>query len=84
MNAIIVAIVFGSIIIILTIISGSILMGLRLKHGDFSKKDREDLSDEARMIQEIYHGMQKMEDRVNALETILMDRKKKEHHNEKL
>ena len=75
---IIVAIVFGSIIIAVTVISSSILMGMRLKHGDISRKNREELSDEAKLIQEIYHGMQKMEERVDALETILMDQKKRD------
>ena len=73
----IVAIVFGSLIIAITVISGTILMGMRLKHGDISQKDREELSDEAKMIQELYHGIRKMEERVDALETILMDQKKK-------
>jgi phage shock protein B len=74
----IVAIVFGSIIIAMTIISGTILMAIRLRHGGVSQKDRKNLSEEARMIQEIYNGIRKMEDRVDALETILMDQKKKE------
>lgn len=77
-NVIIVAIVFGSIIIALTVISGTILMVMRLKHGGISRKDREGLSDEAKMIQEIYHGIRKMEERVNVLETLLMDQKKKD------
>jgi phage shock protein B len=34
--------------------------------------------DEARMIQDIYHGLTKMQDRVEALETLLMDAGRKE------
>ena len=77
-NVIIVAIIFGSIIIALTVISGTILMGMRLKHGGISRKDREGSSDEAKTIQELYNGIRKMEERVDVLETLLMDRKKKD------
>jgi phage shock protein B len=38
------------------------------------KQKRAKLADEARMIQEIYQGMRKMEQRVESLETILFDR----------
>ena len=74
----IVAIVFGGIVLTVTVISTTILMGMRLKHGGITRKDREGLSDEAKMIQELYHGIRKMEERVDALETILMDHKKKD------
>lgn len=35
-------------------------------------------SEQARMIQEIYHGLERMEQRVEALETILFDTRSKE------
>ena len=74
----IVAIVFGGVIIAMTIIATTILMGMRLRHGGISQKGRKYQADEAGMVQEIYNGLARMEDRVEALETILMDRKKKE------
>ncbi len=35
--------------------------------------------DEARLMQEIYQGLNKLEDRVESLETILFDRKERDH-----
>lgn len=37
------------------------------------KKARGQDTEETRLIQEIYHGLSKMEDRVEALETLLLD-----------
>jgi phage shock protein B len=36
-----------------------------------------DQAQEARLIQDIYHGLLKMEERVEALETLLLEREKK-------
>ncbi len=69
----IVAIVFGSILLALAIVGGTILMAIRLKHGDVSREGKERSTEEARMIQEIYQGLARMEKRVESLETILMD-----------
>lgn len=41
--------------------------------GNFSQTSR----DEALMIQEIYRGLEQMEQRIDALETILMDSQEK-------
>jgi len=76
MNAVfIIAIIFGGIVCSLAVIGGTILMAIRLRHGGISRKDRQHQADEAGMVQEIYHGMARMEERVEALETILLDRK---------
>lgn len=74
----IVAIVFGSIVLALAIVCGTILTAMRLRHGGISRHSREEQAAEAEMIQDIYHGLSKMEERVDALETILMDRKRKD------
>ena len=76
----IVAIVFGSILIMLAIIPVTILLAIRLFKGGFSRTDRKKQAEETRMIQEIYQGMSRMEERVEALETILLDREKEERH----
>ncbi|MEJ2098040.1 MAG: phage-shock protein [Deltaproteobacteria bacterium] len=75
----IVAIVFGSIVIAIAIISGTILLSMKWRHGAVSRKGRERQAEEASMIQEIYNGLSKMEQRVESLETILMDRHGKEN-----
>jgi phage shock protein B len=74
----IVLIVFAGLVLSLAIVGGTILMSIRLRHGGLSKKDRQQQVDEAEMIQEIYSGLSKMETRIDALETILMDRSGKD------
>jgi phage shock protein B len=74
----IVAIVFGSIIIILAIIPITILLAIRLFKGGLSRTDRKKQAEEAKMIQEIYQGLSRMEERVETLETILLDREKED------
>ena len=76
----IVGIVFGSIIIILAIIPVTILLIIRLFKGGISRTDRKKQAEEARMIQEIYQGLSRMEERVETLETILLDREKEERN----
>lgn len=75
----IVAIVFGGTVLALTIIGSTILIGLKMIKGGISSRDRKTESDEARLIQEIYHGLAQMEERVGALETIIQDKERKDH-----
>lgn len=76
----IVAIVFGSILIIFAIVPITILLAIRLFKGGISRSDRKKQAEETRMIQEIYQGMSHMEERIEALETILLDREKEDRH----
>ena len=70
----IVAVVFGGIVLSVAIVAGTILMGMRMRHGGMSGKSRRNQTDEDRMVQEIYQGLSDIEKRVESLETILMDR----------
>ena len=72
----IVMIVLGSIVLALAIIGSTILMGLKIFKGGVSQKGQKSQSDEARIIQEIYQGLARMEERVESLETILMERER--------
>ncbi len=72
----IVMIVFGSILLALAIIGSTILVGLKILKGGTSPKGQKSQSDEARIIQEIYQGLAKMEERVESLETILLERER--------
>lgn len=74
----IVAIVFTGIVLALAITGGTLLMAIRIIKGGVSRKDRELSSKEARMVQEIYLGLNNLEERVESLETILLDREKRE------
>jgi phage shock protein B len=78
MNSVfIVAIVFGGLVLALAIIGSTILIGIRIAKGGVSRKGQTYQADETRVIQELYQGLSKMEARVDALETILLDRERK-------
>ena len=68
-----VAIVFASIVLSLAIIPGAILLAIKFFRGGQSAGDQ---AEEAKMIQKIYQSLSHMEQRVEALETILLDREK--------
>lgn len=70
----IVAIVFGSIVLALAIIPGTILLAIKFLRGGQSAGDQ---AEEAKMIQQIYTSLSVMEERVEALETILLDQEKR-------
>ena len=74
----IVAIVFGSIITFFIIIFGFILAMKKVQIGGSIRDSGGSLSKETRLIQEIHQGLTRMEERVEALEMILLDREKKE------
>lgn len=77
-GVLILTIIFGGSILALAIIGSTILMAIRILKGGLSQKGQKLQTDEARMIQEIYQGLSRMEGRVEALETIILDRERKE------
>lgn len=79
-TVIIVAIVFGSILTFAALVCGTVLAIVKMRSSGFSKGARKSQSDEARVIQEIYQGLSRMEERIDALETILMDGQEHKGH----
>jgi len=75
----IVAIVFGGLVLALAIVGSTILMAIKIIKGGFSRQGQDVDAEEARMIQEMYQGLSRMEKRVEALETILLDKERKDH-----
>jgi phage shock protein B len=75
-GAVIVAIVFGSIVLGLAIVGSTILMAIRIIKGGVTKKQQAQQAEETRMIQEMFQHLSRMETRIEALETILLDRQK--------
>ncbi len=71
-------IVGGIVLVVITIGLMAIAVIRALRTGGIFKKDRQTYNDETRMIQDIYNGLSKMEKRVEALETILIERKRKD------
>lgn len=76
--AIIVAIVFGSIIIILAIAASTVLLAIKTFKGGASGKSRQQAAEETKMIQEIYQGLSVMEKRIETLETLLLEKERKD------
>lgn len=71
-SIIVVSIVFGSLIALATLICGTVLVLLKTR-----SRPRGADNEEAGIIQEIYQGLARMEERIESLETILMaDREK--------
>ena len=54
------------------------LLALKMLRGGRSAEASEQGAEETRLIQDVYHGLQKMEQRVEALETILLAKERKE------
>ena len=77
-GALMLAIVFGGIVLGLAIIGSTILMGIKILKGGVSRTDQQSQAGEAKMIQEIYQGLSRMEERVEALETIILDQDRKD------
>ena len=77
-GVLILTIIFGGSILALAIIGSTILMAIKILKGGLSQKGQKLQTDEARMIQEIYQGLSRMEGRVEALETIIVDRERKD------
>jgi phage shock protein B len=70
----------GAILLIATL--GLLIIGIirASKTGGLSKKEKQVHAEETKMIQDIYHGLSKMEERLEALETILIERQRKDFH----
>jgi len=77
-GVLIVAIVFGGTILALAIIGSTIIMAIKVLKGGLSRGGQKVEAEEARMIQEIYQGLSRMEERVEALETIILDTKRED------
>lgn len=70
----ILVVILGSSVLGLAIIGGTILMAIKILKGGLSRTGQKAQNEEAKMVQEIYQGLSRMEQRVEALETIILDR----------
>lgn len=73
----ILGIIFSGIVMALAIIGSVIIILIKFLKGGVSRRQQALETDETKIIQEIYIGLTKMEKRVEALETILLDRERK-------
>ncbi len=74
----ILSIIFGASVLGLTIIGSTILIAIKIIKGGISHAGQKLQSEEARMIQEIYKGLSLMEERVESLETLIVDHNRKD------
>ncbi len=72
-----VAAILALCIPLVAVVGGILLAALKILKGDSRRKSNGTDAEEARMMQDIYHGLLKMEERVESLETLLMDRQRK-------
>lgn len=69
---------------IIVAVPGLVLIGvviyalMRTRKGSSGARAAERSAEEARIIQDVYHGLEKMERRIEALETILLEKGMKE------
>lgn len=76
LNIIIVAIVFGSIVALAMLICGTILIIVKTRTNRSSGGAAD--SEETRIIQELFQGLEKLEERIESLETILTEDQEKD------
>ncbi len=69
---------FLLIIVPLLFVVLAVAVVFKLASGLFSRTGREEQAEEARMIQEMYAGMTRMEERIEVLETLLLEQDAKE------
>ena len=73
-----IAIVFGGSILALAILGSTVLMAIKIIRGGISPKSKKLQAEETKNIQEIYKGLSRMEERVEALESVLLDRERED------
>jgi len=79
-NAVSTAIIMVLAIPLAAIMGGMIVAIIKLLKSDGSARSRRLNEEETRIMQEIYRGLEKMEKRVETLETILLEREGRDKH----
>lgn len=68
--------IFGPIFA--AVVGGIFIKALKIWKGLSPEQSQQLRAEETRLMQELYQGLSRMEERVEALETILLDRKRRE------
>ena len=79
-NAVSTAIIMVLAIPLVAIMGGMIVAIIKLLKSDGSARSRRLNEEETRIMQEIYRGLEKMEKRVETLETLLLEREGRDKH----
>jgi phage shock protein B len=67
---------FPFIISLVSILCGTLIIMVGILKGRRSKQDRIIEADDTQMLQELNHNMTRMEDRIESLETIIIERER--------
>lgn len=77
-------IVFLVPLIALAILGGLVIAGIKTLKGNPSQQSKQEWDEETKLIQELHQGLSKMEKRIEALETILVEPERKRKDEESL
>ena len=72
--------IFGGIILSLSIIGGTIIFAIKIIRGGGPGRGGKSEREDTMMIQELYQGLSRMEERVDSLETILLQKERPKRH----
>lgn len=81
-GVLIVAIIFGTVLAIVVIVFAFVLLKAKIQTGGSFRGGEQLQANETRLIQELHQGLSRMEERIEALETIMLDREEKEERKE--
>ena len=80
----ILAAIFGFILLALGLLGGLVVAIMRIIRGPGGQEAAQADEEEARLIQEMHKSLQRMEQRIDALETILLEKDSKESRHENI
>lgn len=64
---------FAILLVGIAVLTMAVVFIVRLARGGSAASSREDNQNETKMIQELYHGFSRMEERIETLEALLLD-----------
>ncbi|NIA16436.1 MAG: phage-shock protein [Nitrospiraceae bacterium] len=72
------AVIMVFLIPLAAVVGGIFLAALKILRGPSGKVSAAQRDEETRLIQDIYHGLQKMDERIEALETLFLEKERKD------
>ena len=66
--------IFGFVALVLALLAGTAVAIVKIIKGKTARQDEAQNTEEAKTIQEIHQGLTRMEKRIEALETILLEK----------
>ena len=70
--------IFTFVLSVIALAGGFLVWMVKILKGNSGGKNKDQRSEQARLIQELYQGLRKMEKRVDSLETIMLDKHRKD------